>query len=236
MAAVTYVAKVEKQQIQEDQTGLNADSGTFYTLIRNPILESHILTLRAPGTENDLFRKHMKKVGEYLAFSLASTLPTKTQTIVTVLQAEASHNVIDTKVVLVPILRAGLPLVEGMHKIFPQAEEGFLGYKRDETTLQPHGYANPLPKLEGKTVIVGDPMIATGGTIKAALNVISAKNPKAIYVVGAIAAKVGLEVIHKAYPCIPIYVAAVDPVLNDKGYIVPGLGDAGDRSFGIKDE
>jgi uracil phosphoribosyltransferase len=223
-----------KPVIQEPN--LKDVSQVFYTHVKNPVLESHVLRLRDPKTKRATFRSHMRKVGEYLAFSLAPALPTKIEKIETVLKAEASHKVIDTKVVLVSILRAGLPLVEGMRKIFPKAKEGFLGYQRDEKTFQPHRYANPLPKLKDKTVIVGDPMIATGGSMKAALEQILAKNPKDIYVVGAIAAKPGLEAIHKAYPKVHIYAAAIDPELNEKAYIVPGLGDAGDRSFGLKDE
>lgn len=209
---------------------------SFYTKPINPGLESHLLALRDPLTEKEAFREHMRKVGEYLAFSLAETLPTRPQSVKTLLDVEATQNVFADKIVLVTILRAGLPLFEGMYRVFPEAEGGFLVYQRDHVTLQPRFHASLLPRLEGKIVILGDPMIATGGSILAALELISAKKPKAIFIVGAIAAEAGLERIHEKYPNVSLFVGAVDPILNSKAYIVPGLGDAGDRSFGMKEE
>lgn len=208
----------------------------FYTELANPNLEYHLYKVRDPQTKRAEFRAHMIKIGEHLALAIANTLPTHEVKIETCLKESATHSLLNDSIVVITILRAGLPLFEGFLNIFPDAEGGFLVYQRDHLTLQPVFHASLLPPLAGKTVIIADPMIATGGSVLAALKHIAPKNPAAIFVAGAIAAKQGFQRIHREFPDVRLYAGVMDPILNDKGYIVPGLGDAGDRSYGIKEE
>ena len=150
------------------------------------------------------------------------------------MQVEARHNLIDEDIVLVTILRAGLPLFNGVFKVFPDAEAGFFAMQRNEKTLIASIDYVALPPLENKTVIIADTMLATAGSMLNAIKIVEKKNPKQIILVSAIAAQDGIDRILEYNPDIKIYPAYVDPVLNDVGYIVPGLGDAGDRCYGIK--
>lgn len=207
---------------------------SFYILPKNPVMEEHVLALRDPQTCRRAFRWHMRKLGEQLGLAISNALPTKKVSVETLLKKNATQEIIDAQIVIVTVLRAGLPLFDGLLDVFADAEGGFFVYQRDEKTLQPIFHANLLPDLKDKIVILVDPMIATGGTSLAALQKIYEREPKAVFVAGVIAAEAGINAIHQAYPKAYIYVAAADPELNSKGYIVPGLGDAGDRAFGCK--
>jgi uracil phosphoribosyltransferase len=207
---------------------------SFYTQPKNPDLEEHLFKIRDPQTPRCEFRKHIKKIGTHLAFAIANALPTKASSIETVLHEKATQQLVNEQLVIITVLRAGLPLFDGLFSVFPQAEGGFLVYQRDHVTLKPVLHSVLLPSLENKTVILADPMLATGGTILDALKIISEQKPAKIFLASVISAKEGLERVHNAYPNVCLVTAAVDPVLNDKGYIVPGLGDAGDRSYGPK--
>jgi len=206
----------------------------FYNTPTNPDLENHLFKIRDPKTPRVEFRRHIKKIGEHLAIAIANDLPKQQETIETVLQTSATHSLVKEPVVVITVLRAGLPMFEGFMQILSDAEGGFLIYQRDHETLRPVFHTQLLPSLEGKYVVLIDPMIATAGTVLDSLKLIHSKKPKKVFVAGVIAAKEGLEKIHQAYPETHLYSAAVDPILNDKGYIVPGLGDAGDRSYGQK--
>jgi uracil phosphoribosyltransferase len=127
-------------------------------------------------------------------------------------------------------------MFEGVLSVFPNAEGGFLIYQRDHETLLPKLHSTLLPALKNKVVILVDPMIATAGTIKDSLRIILSRNPRQVFVMGAIAANLGIQRIQQTYPQVKVVVGVVDPTLNSKGYIVPGLGDAGDRSYGVKSE
>jgi uracil phosphoribosyltransferase len=208
----------------------------FYSKPQNPCIEYHLYKIRDPQTNRADFREHMSKIGEYLALTIAPSLPSRDKVIETSLGASARQTILDDSIAVVTILRAGLPLFQGFLQAFPNAEGGFLVYQRDHKTLQPVFHASLLPSLEGKSVIIVDPMIATGGSIIAAIKHIMPQNPKSIFVACAIGSIEGLGRIHQAFPEVHLYAAAVDSTLNDKGYIVPGLGDAGDRSFGPKHE
>lgn len=206
----------------------------FYTQLSNPIVEQHVYSIRDPRTDRAQFRWHMGKIGEHLAVAIANTLPVATYSIETSLHDAAEHKLLKDPPVVITILRAGLPLLNGMLQVFPEAESGFFVYQRDESTLQPVYHASLLPSVEGRDVIIVDPMIATGGSILAAISQILPKKPRSITVACAIAAAEGLLRIHNEVPQAHIFATAVDPALNECGYIVPGLGDAGDRSFGKK--
>ncbi len=204
-------------------------------IYKNDIALSELVyTIRDPATQAREFRYSLKKIGEMLGREVLQQLPVKMEAIETCLGASACHPRIAEQPVLLTILRAGLPLFFGVQKIFPNAESGFIAMARDEETLLPKREYVGIPEIKGKTVIVIDTMIATGGSMLDALELIKKQEPKNIIVIGAIGSKVGLEKVQEFDPSIAIYCAAVDDSLNEKGYIVPGLGDAGDRSFGKK--
>ena len=204
------------------------------SVFANPILESLVYKIRDPQTNKEEFRKHLKKIGEYIAYDVAEDLNTKKQNIETVMQQDAEHNLVDEEIVLLTILRAGLPLFNGVFKVFPEAEAGFFAMQRNEKTLIASIDYVALPPLENKTVIIADTMLATAGSILNAVKIVEKRNPKQIIVICAIAAKDGIEAVLEHNKDIKIYPAYVDPVLNEVGYIVPGLGDAGDRCYGNK--
>lgn len=147
---------------------------------------------------------------------------------------EAKHTLVDEVPVLVTILRAGLPLNAGVHKVFPDAEVGFLAMARNEETLKASVDYVALPDLKGRSIIIVDTMIGTAGSMLNAIRIVEECHPKRIFVIAGIAAQVGIDRILTHNPNIKIFAAAVDPALNEKGYIIPGLGDAGDRSYGVK--
>jgi uracil phosphoribosyltransferase len=149
--------------------------------------------------------------------------------------AECVTQVLDTEVILVPILRAGMGLVNGILDLVPTAKVGFIGLYRDEETLEPHEYFAKFPKeLEDSVVLVLDPMLATGGSAIAAVNMVKKRGAKNIRMVCLVGAPEGVAAFEKAHPDVDLYLAALDDHLNDIGYIVPGLGDAGDRIYGTK--
>jgi len=206
----------------------------FISLSANPTLESLVYKIRDPNTEKQEFRYYLKKIGEYLAVDISKDLNISKQKIVTLLGKEAEHKIVDEDIVLVTILRAGLPLFNGVFKVFPNAEAGFFAMQRNEITLKAAINYIALPPLENRTIIIVDTMLATGGSMLDAIKIIENRNPKKIIVLCAIAAQEGIDKIVKYNKDIKIYSATIDPILNDVGYIVPGLGDAGDRSYGIK--
>ena len=210
----------------------------------NPIIDQIVYKLRDPKTDREAFRFHLKKMGEYMGLEVARHLHTKTKSITTVLDEVAHHNFIDEDIVLITIFRAGLPLYEAMQEVFPKALSGFFGMKRLENPNSCRKGAAPdslpieldyysLPSLKDKCIIIADTMIATSSSLLKAIKINESFQPKRIIVVGTIAAKDGLLRITEHNPKIKIFVGAVDPVLNHLGFIVPGLGDAGDRAYGM---
>lgn len=193
-----------------------------------------VYQIRNPQTEPAVFRKSLKKIGEYLALEVLEKLDKKETVVETLLGTKAHHLLVDESPVLVTILRAGLALNDGVQEVFPHSEVGFLGIAHDEGTSNSQVYYVALPALKGKTVILADTMLGTGNTLSDAIRLLKEKEPRRIFVISAMAAKQGVERLNKDYPDVQIFVAAVDPILNAKGFIVPGLGDAGDRSFGKK--
>ena len=140
----------------------------------------------------------------------------------------------ENKIILAPILRAGLGMVDGIKNMLPTAKIGHIGMYRDEETLEPHEYYFKLPVVENPLVIIVDPMLATGGSAIAAIDAVLKRGYKNIRLMCLVGAPEGVKVVEDKYPNIPIYLAALDEKLNEKGYIIPGLGDAGDRIFGTK--
>jgi uracil phosphoribosyltransferase len=193
-----------------------------------------VYEIRDPKTGPAHFRQALEKIGEYLALEVADACTTKEAAIQTVNGVEAKHHLINETPVVVTILRAGLPLVSGIHKVFPGAPVGFIAMSRNEETLKAKIDYIALPEMEGRTVILADTMLATGGSIIDALRIIEPYQPKKVFIITAIAAVPGIERIAQYDPNIKIFAAAVDPALNEAGYIIPGLGDAGDRLYGKK--
>lgn len=202
--------------------------------ITTPALQRLIYEIRDPKTESEKFRDNLTKIGEYLAFEVLSELPTKQTQVETLTGATAVHELCSEDPVLVTILRAGLPLCAGVHKVFPKSEVGFIAMSRNEETLKAKVEYIALPEVKDRTVIIVDTMIATAGSMLDAIKIIEARNPKKIIVIGAMASNFGISAILAHNANITIFAGVVDPELNEKGYIVPGLGDAGDRSFGKK--
>ena len=209
---------------------------TMEAKILNERTELHHLvhSIRDPQTDPKHFREALKKIGEYLALETLQNFSKKEVEVRTLTKASATHYLCDEKPVLVTIMRAGLPLLLGVQEVFPNSEVGFLGTMRDEETLKPSTTYIALPTIKNKTVILVDTMLATGGSVLDAIKIIEEHGPAQIIIICAIAAKDGIARVTAHNSNITIYAAATDPILNEKGYIVPGLGDAGDRSYGEK--
>ncbi|MBS3905290.1 MAG: uracil phosphoribosyltransferase [Simkania sp.] len=197
-------------------------------------LNQLVYEIRDPKTDALHFRNALETIGEYLALDVLEELNTKEATVQTLTGADATHSLVDEIPVLVTILRAGLPLNSGVQKVFPHSEVGFLAMSRNETTLKAQVDYIALPNLKNRRIILTDTMLATGGSLLDAIRIIKQYQPKTIFVLAAIASKPGIARITQYDPSIKIFAAAIDPSLNDKGYIIPGLGDAGDRSYGDK--
>ena len=202
--------------------------------ITTPALQRLIYEIRDPKTEAEKFRDNLTKIGEYLAFEALPELPTKQTQVETLTGATAVHQLCSEEPVLVTILRAGLPLCAGVQRVFPKSEVGFIAMSRNEETLKANVEYIALPQVKDKTVILVDTMIATAGSMLDAIKIVEERGPKKIVVIGAMASSYGISAILAHNANITIFAGAVDPELNEKGYIVPGLGDAGDRSFGKK--
>jgi len=198
----------------------------------HPVVADRLTRMRDVKTTPSEFRVILKSLAPFLVYEAARGLPTELKEVVTPC-GRAKGELLTQRVVLFPILRAGLGLLDGALQVFPEARVGFIGAYRDETTFQPVEYHRSGPKdLRDCAVFVLDPMLATGGSAVFAINKVKEMGAVAIRLVSVLAAPMGVDAMHKAHPDVPIVVAAVDPELNEKMYIVPGLGDAGDRFFG----
>ena len=200
----------------------------------HPLVRHKLTLLRKRGTGIRGFRDLVWDLTTLLAYEALSDLSLAETMIETPLQETAGFAIIE-RVALVPILRAGLGMVDPIWNLIPDAQVGHIGLFRDENTLKPVQYYSKLPLASQVDVsLLLDPMLATGGSAVAACNILKRRGLRRIKYVGLIAAPEGLERLHEAHPDVDIHIAAADCCLNDKGYIVPGLGDAGDRLFGTK--
>ncbi|RAP74032.1 uracil phosphoribosyltransferase [Paenibacillus montanisoli] len=205
------------------------------TICDHPLIQHKLTFIRDKDTKTKDFRELVDEVATMLAYEITRDLPLETVTVQTPV-VEATSKVISGRMVgLVPILRAGLGMVDGMLKLIPSAKVGHIGLFRDPETLQPVEYYVNLPSdATERLLIVIDPMLATGGSANAAIQALKTRGCTQIKLMCLIAAPEGVEAVQKAHPDVDIYLAALDSHLNDHGYIVPGLGDAGDRMFGTK--
>lgn len=198
----------------------------------HPVVADRLAVMRARDTSPAAFRTAMKSMAPFLVYEAARGLETVNLTISTPV-GEARGKKLRQNVVLFPILRAGLGLLEGALEVFPEAKVGFIGAYRDEKTFAPVEYHLSGPKdFHGSAVFILDPMLATGGSAVFAVDKVKSMGASAIRFVSVIAAPAGVDRLHREHPDVPIIVASVDEGLNDHKFILPGLGDAGDRFFG----
>ena len=203
-------------------------------LVQHPVAHDALLFLRDKSTNTSHFRRLTHRMSLVLAMEATRTLPLSTRRVETPLES-ADGLVLDTDIVVVPVLRAGLGMVEAVLELISHARVGHIGLQRDEETAVASQYYSKLPRdLSNSMALVVDPMLATGGSAVAAIDFIKRRGGLSIKLMAIVSAPEGIAKVHEAHPDVPIYVAAVDEGLNDKAYIVPGLGDAGDRLYGTR--
>jgi uracil phosphoribosyltransferase len=204
------------------------------TVLNHPLITHKITQMRKEETKTKNFRQNLDEVAGLMAYEITRDIKLSPVTITTPVAVCDTYE-LTKDIVLVPILRAGLGMVDGILNLIPTAKVGHIGVYRDEETLLPHEYFAKFPEnLSEAEVMVLDPMLATGGSADAAIEMVKARGAKSIKLVCIVAAPEGVELIRKNHPDVDIYLGALDEKLNDKGYILPGLGDAGDRIFGTK--
>ncbi|MDD6038123.1 MAG: uracil phosphoribosyltransferase [bacterium] len=205
------------------------------TFFDHPLLQHKISMLRDEATGTNEFRKLVEEIAMLMGYEALRDLPTEDVEIKTPIETCMTPMIAGKKLAIVPILRAGLGMVNGILALVPSAKVGHIGLYRDPQTHEPHEYYCKLPEpIEQRTIVVVDPMLATGGSGSDAVSMIKQHGGKNIKFMSIIAAPEGLERLHKDHPDIQIYVGHLDRCLNDHAYICPGLGDAGDRIFGTK--
>ena len=204
--------------------------------IMDKTLVAHKLTImRDKNTSTKDFRDLVSEIGMLITYEATRDLPLTTKEIETPICKTVQPTLAGKKIAVVPILRAGLGLVDGVLRMVPSARVGHIGMYRDEETLIPHVYFCKMPKdIAERDVMIVDPMLATGGSANAAIEEMKKRGCKNIKLMVLVAAPEGIDTVRKAHPDVDIYAGALDEKLNEVGYIVPGLGDAGDRIFGTK--
>ena len=204
-------------------------------ILDHPLIQHKLSHMRDRHTSTRTFRNLLREVTLLMGYEITRELPLTTERIETPLAAMDAPVIAGKKVAVVPVLRAGLGMAEGLMELIPSARQGHLGLYRGDDN-QPVEYYVRLPELAGRTVIVCDPMLATGNSAARAVQVLRERGvpPSAIRFLALVAAPEGVEVFGRQHPDVPVYVAALDERLDEKAYIVPGLGDAGDRIFGTK--
>ncbi len=202
------------------------------TVIAHPLVQHNLARLRDRATEPQVFRRLLGEIAALMTYEATRSFAVKKISVRTPLAPAAGFK-LEREVALVPILRAGLGMLNPLLELIPHARVGFIGLKREEATLRAHFYHQSLPKNLGRfEIILIDPMLATGGSAVAALELLTKQGAKKIRLVSLVAAPEGIRKVRKHFPMLPIFTAAVDKKLNEKGFILPGLGDAGDRLFG----
>ncbi|CAJ1000917.1 MULTISPECIES: uracil phosphoribosyltransferase [Bacillales] len=201
----------------------------------HPLIQHKLTYIRDKNTGTKEFRELVDEVATLMGYEITRDMPLEETTIETPVATCKARVISGKKVGLVPILRAGLGMVDGLLKLIPAAKVGHVGLYRDPETLQPVEYYVKLPSdIAERELIVIDPMLATGGSAAAAITALKKRGAKNMKLMCLIAAPEGIKMVQDEHPDVDIYVAAIDEYLNDHGYIVPGLGDAGDRLFGTK--
>lgn len=203
------------------------------TVVDHPLAAHLLLALRDRTTQPSLFRSITKRLTTVLMIDATRDLPTKSRTVSTPLEDMTGLRLADP-IAAVPILRAGLGMLDAVVELFPEVRVGYLGLERDEATFQPSEYYAKLPELSDAQTYVLDPMLATGGSASAALESVKKAGAQSVTMVAVVSAPEGLELLLEHHPDVDIYTASVDRRLNQNAYILPGLGDFGDRLFGTE--
>ena len=204
------------------------------TVLNHPLIDHKMSIIRDKRTETKKFRENVNEIGGLITYEITRDLPLKEIQVETPITVTTCRQ-LSKDVVIVPILRAGLGMVEGIQMIIPTAKVGHVGMYRDEETLEPHEYyAKFPPEIKTGTVLVVDPMLATGGSASAAIDAVKKRGATDIRFVGLVGCPEGVKRLNDDHPEVDIYLAAMDEKLNEVGYIIPGLGDCGDRLFGTK--
>lgn len=205
------------------------------TIVEHPLVQHKLTIMREKHTSTAVFRQLLREISQLLAYEITRELPMTTKHIETPLQPMDAPVLAGRKLALISILRAGNGLLDGMLELIPSARVGFVGLYRDEATLKPVQYYFKVPEELGERMVIAvDPMLATGNSSVAAIDLLKEAGARDIRFLCLLAAPEGVARMNEAHPDVPIVTAALDSHLNEKGYIVPGLGDAGDRMFGTK--
>jgi len=201
-------------------------------VVKHPLVENSLVALRDVTTGTDSFRRHARSLSQILAFHVLEDLPTRQVTVRTPLE-DTPGRVLDRTVIFVPVLRAGLAMLEAMSDFVPGSKVGFVGLERDEQTAMAHSYYQKLPdQLAGAEAIILDPMLATGGSALATIALLKQNRATSIRLACVLAAPEGIATVCQRHPDVRIFTAVIDRGLNDRKFILPGLGDFGDRYFG----
>ena len=201
-------------------------------LLTHPVIQTKLTELRDFTTDHRKFRELLNEIASLMVYEVTRDFPTQPRVVQTPLERMTGFS-LARQVTLVPILRAGLGMADGVLRLLPEARLGHLGVYRDEQTLEPVPYYQKLPPdIAGTEVMLIDPMLATGGSAIAAADHLKRAGVNSLRFVCLVAAPEGIQAFHAVHPEVPLYVAAIDRQLNEHGYIMPGLGDAGDRIFG----
>ena len=206
-----------------------------FQVIEHPLIQHKLTIMREKDTPTSEFKQLLDEISMLMGYEITRNLPTEDVEIETPICKTVQKKISGKKLAIVPILRAGLGMVNGVHVLFPSARVGHIGMFRNEETLKPETYYCKLPHgIEDKLVVIVDPMLATGGSVSDAIQLLKEKGCKHIKFMAIIGAPEGIARVAEAHPDVDIYVSTVDRCLNENGYILPGLGDAGDRLFGTK--
>lgn len=204
-------------------------------ILDHPLIRHKVAIIRDKNTSTKQFREVISEIATLMAYEAFKEVPTQQITVETPLETVEQTVVKENSIAIVPILRAGLGMVDGILTLFPAAKVGHIGMYRNEETLEPQEYYCKLPQgIEEKVVMLVDPMLATGGSAIDAITLLKKRGCKHIKFLAIIGAPEGVEKVHAAHPDVEVYVSTLDRQLNENGYILPGLGDAGDRIFGTK--
>lgn len=203
------------------------------TVVEHPLAQHLLARLREAGTPPSEFRRLTKRLTTALVLEATSDLPVERLEVHTPLERAAGVR-LAVDLVAVPVLRAGLGMLDAVTELYPSASVGYVGLERDDTTLEPTTYYERIPEASGRYVLVLDPMLATGGSASAACSLVASQGPAGVRLVCIVAAPEGTERMARDHPDVPVVAAALDRELNDVGYILPGLGDFGDRLFGTE--
>ncbi len=204
-------------------------------ILDHPLIRHKVAIIRDKNTSTKQFREVIEEIATLMAYEAFKEVPTQQIVVETPLEKVEQTVVKENSIAIVPILRAGLGMVSGLLSLFPAAKVGHIGMYRDEETMEPHEYYCKLPSgIEEKVVMVVDPMLATGGSANDAIDLLKKRGCKKIKLMSIIGAPEGVEAVAEKHPDVEVYVSTLDRCLNENCYILPGLGDAGDRLFGTK--